>query len=968
MSTSIAALKDAINEVRFNPAAIQRRVFETLESVTNGKLDIVDPSNPFVFLLEASSVLTAAQIEENENLTRQLYPSMALTEKELYLHMSDFDYIGRFATPARTTFTLLFNKDELIKRAVQTDHPYVRKLTIPRNTEFKVSDYTFTLEYPIDMRVMHHGGLQIVYDTTRPSPLQTLESNLVDWSLIRLKNEEFVQLRLPVNQWVVTPHYAHINRSVSYVKTFNYTDQYHYCRIYRAHNGGWNEIRTTHTDQVFDPYTPTAVLTTLDQRLQVYIPQIYISNKTLDKELRIDIYTTKGPLDLILDSYDISSFHAVWRDLNKADSRYSAPLNVYTSMGIYSDSVVTGGSHALSFDALRERVITNALGNMQLPITEQQLDARLSNLGYQSVRDVDNITNRVYLATRRLPEPTRGQTLEAAGSLLNTVQYTFRDLSDIRGVNTHFDWNRVTVTSNTLYCLDNGVVRFVENTRFDQLYSIYGAELINAINTEKLLTTPFYYVLDANDPYFTVRAYDLDYPVITHREFIEENTTTLLTATTKTFSVFKKPWGYLLQIVARVSKPFKELPEGALSLQLGFQPQAEHRHVFINAQFLRVLDSGDFLFQARIETTFDINETHALLVNNAQMYPNDYRDFGLELKETLTLTYGVDYTHISGDSDNLEYETGWFLYPSAQFLITREHVEVRFGTLLTHFWEQYRTVVDSIDYELYEEDVYKHYSQHVYLRHPETGTVDLLINDAGELEYTILHRAGERMLDSEGNPIVEHRRGEVKLDSDGKPVTLHPRALLREWGMFFIDARYRFVTSDDDLAYLASINKQICRWLCEDMTLLSQWALEQTTFFLYPLKTYGLTEALVGDRETQYIELEQTLSVRFFVDELVYNDEFSRETLRTIALETIKEALHSLEIQLNQIVSRLTERAGENAIAIEVKGLGGESNLSTLNLQDRTSRCSLAKELTQRLDGVYEMRDLLNVEFIQLST
>ena len=132
MATSIAALKDSINEVRYNPAAIQRRVFDTLEQVSNGEVDVVDPSNPFVFLLEASSVLTSASMEEAENLTRQLYPSMALTEDELYLHMSDQDYVGRFSSPSRTMFTVLFNKEELMQRAVDVGENGVRKITIPR--------------------------------------------------------------------------------------------------------------------------------------------------------------------------------------------------------------------------------------------------------------------------------------------------------------------------------------------------------------------------------------------------------------------------------------------------------------------------------------------------------------------------------------------------------------------------------------------------------------------------------------------------------------------------------------------------------------------------------------------------------------------------------------------------------------------------------------------------------------------
>ncbi|WP_177336018.1 hypothetical protein, partial [Klebsiella quasipneumoniae] len=60
MSTSITDLMAAIDAVRFNPSAIHQLSLKILEEVRNGERTVVDPTNPFMFLLETSAVNVAA--------------------------------------------------------------------------------------------------------------------------------------------------------------------------------------------------------------------------------------------------------------------------------------------------------------------------------------------------------------------------------------------------------------------------------------------------------------------------------------------------------------------------------------------------------------------------------------------------------------------------------------------------------------------------------------------------------------------------------------------------------------------------------------------------------------------------------------------------------------------------------------------------------------------------------------------
>ena len=44
-------LAERIAVLQANPAAMQRMMLRTLEDITNGEVIIVDPTNPFIFLI-----------------------------------------------------------------------------------------------------------------------------------------------------------------------------------------------------------------------------------------------------------------------------------------------------------------------------------------------------------------------------------------------------------------------------------------------------------------------------------------------------------------------------------------------------------------------------------------------------------------------------------------------------------------------------------------------------------------------------------------------------------------------------------------------------------------------------------------------------------------------------------------------------------------------------------------------------
>lgn len=103
------SILDQIDAVRNDPTRIQQVVLNTVDAFRTGELEIPHPGNPFALLLEmAASVAAATSIRDTLAL-RAMYPILAQTQEDLYRHMADVDYLGRFATPSELYVRLMLS-------------------------------------------------------------------------------------------------------------------------------------------------------------------------------------------------------------------------------------------------------------------------------------------------------------------------------------------------------------------------------------------------------------------------------------------------------------------------------------------------------------------------------------------------------------------------------------------------------------------------------------------------------------------------------------------------------------------------------------------------------------------------------------------------------------------------------------------------------------------------------------------
>lgn len=967
MTDSVQTLLADISKYRYNPAGIQKSALNILREVTQGKIDVVDPTNPVVFCLEASAVNTAAFMVENKTLNRKQYPFAAQTPEELYPHMSDKDYADRFAVPATTKILFLINQDELLSKLVaEPGNTGIRKLVIPRNTYVTVAEnLVFSIQYPVEIRQMAHGGLQIVHIADQLSPIKQLTTNLIPWNIITSdEGIKYVGFELEVQQFNIITRTAPVNTATGFKTEVELTQQYYYCRVWIDNaDGTYTEIKTTHTDEVYDSREVTAVLKVIDNIVEIKIPQVYMTMGLLNKSLRIDVYQTKGPINIALGNYSPDQFVVSFHSQNKAEiNEYVTPLSTLRSLIASSQRIASGGNDAMSFEDLRERVIRNAIGSPDLPITNVQVESALKRQGYQVVKNIDNITNRVFLATRSMPDPdVDSDLITAAAAGINKLSVK---LSEAVLIDTVIDnGDLITFSPDTLYRLSGGILQLVPTSEVQTLKALPPDQLAIVTSNGGYMYSPFHYVLDSTGSEFNIRPYYLDNPQVETRSFVAENDTTLLQVSTKSHLLQKTETGYKLRIQTSSSDAFKALSDDEVFVQLAYLPSGDTERAYLFGELVGKVDD-ERIYEFDLSTNYSINSKHEMGMLKFQMYDDSERVVNLPILTTFDILYSTDV--IMGpqwQASVIDRKLGLFQLPPNTKAVTHEQLTIRLGHYLEHLWARARSVVSEENYERWATDVPALYESDVYERDPVTGAAFTIVN--GELVYNIIHRTGDPVVDADGNPVYKFRKGDVKFDAYGAPIVSNSRSMMRQMDLFLVEGTYYFATNQVSIDYRKKLVHTVVDWLTDDLPNMGDNLLEQTQIYFYPTTTLGSVDVLFGSGLVTTINAGQSFEVTLYVTGSVYSNMELRATMTRRTIEIISEMLKNKIVSMSDIVNQLRTQYESDVISLDIRGLGGSSNYSVLTMIDDANRLSIRKKLVSRNDETLALEEAVVVNFVR---
>lgn len=960
-SASIADLIKRIGWYKGSPTRIVQATFDFFDDVMNQRVDVVDPNSPFVMLVEASAVHTAIAVNDNLINLRRGYIGLAQTDSDIYRHMTDDEYIGRFAYPNSTGFTFMIQMDSLNNAMVYDDEEDCWKAIIPRDTVHTVDNLVFTHEYPIVIRRFPSGAYQISYDMTYESPFGQPANNLIQPSGGRNpQGVSWLYFTVPVKQMKVSSTIFPTDKLSVFRKDIPFDDQFVHARVFNksgpADSSQWVELRTTHSDQVFDNTVPTAVLTVTTGNLNVTIPYIYNTSNLVTGSLRVDLYTTKGVISVNLSSYAPEAFATQMRSLDE-----KRDVNAYTNIWgqvsylAFGRSITTGGKDAIPFSELKQKVTNYATGANQIPITTAQLDATTDLLGFKIIRNTDALTERFFFGLRPLPElavtdiKTQTQKL-ISRSNVGIIRYSSDLLNLQSSDNVSNNEPRLTLLSNTLFSLNNGISSMVEASTVNEIKSRPLNELVSTVNAAQYVYTPYYYVFDPKDSILDVRPYDLDNPVTTDLSFVRQNQTLTMAVNTDQYSISKIPTGYRVAISTTSGKVYKDTPDVNVGVQLRFTNADETISGTINGVLLtRDEETGERIYQFDIETNYDIDSEHNLCIINAYNGINKLNNFFVSMETKVDLlftTNSVTVDFISDQTDNLINKQ---MLPSNSVGNCHDQITLKFGVFLEHLWARVRTYATGQVYKTSPVDVAAIYETDVYEVNPITGS-SIFFDGDGNIEYHKLHEQGDAVL-IDGDPVYKYRAGDPILDEDGNPIPISSVGSKNEFEIFVLDGKLLFTTDQIYINYRSQIVQLITGWITTDILEIQKRLIERTKIFFYPQNTLGITKILLDDGQTAQLNSEQSPAVTLFVDDTVINDPTVQENIENAIISVLDARIREQKFTLNTIEEELKAIIGKNVYGVSIRGLGGDLDYQQIRVAEEHNRLALRKKLVVQSDN-----------------
>lgn len=958
-------IKDALGDISQyvnNPVALQRISLEIIDAVNDGNIQYVDASNPFIQLLEVSTLHTVAALDENYSLNRKQYPQSSLNIEDVFLHMTNNDYLNIYSLPTKTSFFIIFDKNELINNLLPIDNSNIKKCTIARNTEFIVNGNIFSLQYPIDIKLLKNNSIQATYVTDKLSPLYTLDTNIV--KIVETTDNtgiEKIALLITAHQFNIITVVESMSQSSGFYTSIDYTDQYYYSRVYVSNTDNtWSEINTAYTDEVYDYNTPTCVIKVIDKQVKYNIPSLYINNGLSGKKLRVDLYQTKGVLNLNLINQTVNLNFLNIDDNDK--TIYTATTSNIKNIQVLSNDILYGGRDSLNFESIRSRVIDNSVGEQKLPITNIQLFNKIEDSSYTVITNVDTVTNRVVLATKDMLDPSTINTLSTtnldsnlispASVSMSTVNTNNLELENAHGVEI-FDTNRIVIKSDALYKTVNNITKLVGETDYSILNNYSIERKINELNNNKYSFSPFTYILDKNYSVFKIRPYFLEKPTILSREFIENNSVIDTTVGTDSYTLEKTSQGFKLTIITNSDTLYKNILDSEVFCQLAVKPSNESIYSYLlGTQIPRADTSSERKFEFLFESKLDINDNHQIGVNNFRFSPADLFPY-MDLEQEINILFLTnDFTIVNGiNTINSDSIVGTFQLPPNVKVLTHEKMIIKFGNYLDGLWSRSKSNLSEISYLKYNDDVPERYLETVYNKDPITGSIFKYVNGEIQLDvdgrpiYDILHNKDDIVYDSQNNIVYKHRVEDYVIENGERvPAIDSLNKITRFIDILTIEGLYNYITDNSGLTYKNLMIDSLVSWIVTDIPEFNKNLLDKTTIYFYPKNTYGNVSCTVDNNLQITISSEQAFKVKLTVTESVYKNTQLLEQLKKSTINVIKNELNKNIITKSDIITNLKDVYSKDVIDVDITGFDND-NYNVISLLDDKSKLSIKKKL-----------------------
>jgi len=944
------SLEIDINEIRYNPTKIQSAILSAIEVKSDGKIVFTDPTNPFLMQLEANISLTNDALVESVSALRKNYAAIATRPSDIFNHISDIEMVNMFAVPANATMTFMINLTELIDNGYRVDNSI--SMTIPMYSNIVVTETKFTLLN--DIKITHYmdSGKTYIEQLVSDNDLSIKDYGVLkNDHIIDKDGNKWIAFETLVKQLERFSIIDNIITGMGFKKDFKLVDQYHYSEVFIKNKNTlneWKQIKTTHSDIVFDPMKPTIHVKVTNNNVRYTVPEMYLLNKTISGLIKIVIYTSKGEMVLNINKFNVDDFILTLG--NTALNESTAVCTNITTL-VSSNHILDGGRDQRTMDEMRSLVINNTTGDNNMPLTALALKERADYNGYKIDKVLDVATDRFFVATKNLPEPFSKKIRSKMDIFMNTAIFMLNNTTNNDYIN-FTDSSTIVLRSGAIFINENNMVRPINNDEVDSLYSIFGDELSLKLLKNKHFYNPFYYMISVVDGISTSRAFDLDDPKLNNLRIMSKINKEISTNIDQ-FTTYTTNKGFTLVFSILSNASFNKIPKKYIKAQLSMTISDSEDKIY----FYTTLNPVSGYLEFNLKTDFFVTEKDSLhITNGISELANNFIDLDSDIEIILyTVDSNITKTKYSV-TDEIIYEEN----PN-KLALSKEIVNLKLGKSLDYLWNAVNTNYTERKFLVHENDVPMTYKEDVYDIDVTDGSF-FNVSDPDErgcsdtVKYKLLHKAGDNVLDGNGNPLHIHSKGDPILDEGGSPIIDIKNGVISYIDILMIEYEYSLSKTPAYAEYKRSVNDLLRLYVDRDMTEFNTRMLDNTTVFFNPTRSNDSVIINVG---LKTFRIPQAVSpiITLYVDETSLISKNDMNELKYQIGLILHRHFDKDIIKLSDIKDDIMESFGNGIKGVKVENIDSNHNFEIFTIQNNTNRLALKKKL------VYDINKNIDIEY-----
>ena len=955
-----------------NPTNIAAKALNEIESRLNGTITIADPNAPFCHLLEFGSSIAAQVINAMDAKLPALYPKRAESMEDLYGHMSDFDYLRMYSTPARSALRMFLPKKFLLDNAVEYNANY-KKLVIPSDTTFLVAKYNFGIYYPIEILINNYtGSFTVAYDTSESNPLHVLSKNIVDKYEIQYMGVDYLILDFPIYQFSKSSIVETIVSSTGFVKSINYNDKFYALRVFNYKNGTYTELAQTQSKIVYDATVPTLYLQVHPDKNKIVlnIPQVYFDNGMMGSKLLIEVYTTVGVLDIDTSNLLDTDIGVTYNNNARTDSTFT---NIFKNMPYdiilqLSGDRITGGSNAISVSTLRQRVIQDTLYD-RVPISEADISVMLEDNGFYVHKSLDNVTDRIYYAYKVIRDST-GSIVPSTTIPLKLLGTDVTDGKHSTLVNCSAD-SSVTILPTTIYKYNqdaNCAIPLVDD-ELDKLVSLDKDVLATTLNAAGYLKSPYHVRVSMNGNYPRADTYNLMTPTVDKIIFVEDNYETTYKLVSYAATISHDKIGYY-EVTLSVSASDDVTNLSVNDILLYVMVKSDDRWVGTTCEYVSFNPATNiFIYKFKIPTTYHLtldNKIGVTYTNDDDTYTN--YEYLINLVSDFHVVYMVSRSAVTDVSEPVDsIITGVpDQYKQLYIGLSRQYFTITLGTNINNvIYNNVEVTLGANTYARYETNIPAKYTEDVYEK-DENGYIKTYTDVNGKMYTKKIHEVGEAITDETGKVRFEHMAGDVIRDSYGNPIVVSAGVDTYFITMMFIDAKMFFSDRQAELDFQSNIYTSLNAYFNTIASMQDQ-LLERTKLYFRCVKSIGTANVNIGDGAVSKQNIELSFRIVCYVASYVKQDESIQNQITEMLCTFIEEAIESKTISMLDIFEKVKEKVSDYIDHFDLLGINDNVALQTFVVTDEDSQPSIRRQLVLTEDNILSLRKQIDVTYVTLT-